>query len=263
MKAQVKNIVMLTLMSLFVCFSSMSVSAQDAKPEEPLIKLKATADVVSSYIFRGVLATPSPSPNFQPTLAGDIGNLEIGAWGSTNYTGDYKEVDLYGTYTLGPVGITLTDYFFSNQGPNYTSLATAPRYFTYEAGKTGHIFEGSLTYSGPTNFPISLLLATMFYGNDKQYDFTAGGFSTNNNYSTYIEAGYTFGGVAKAFIGATPWNGYYGAGYGQVKGFGIVNLGVSGTRNIVLTDKFSLPVKAALYFNPQAEQVHLVFGITF
>ncbi len=242
-------------------FSVMSLTAQEAN--EPKVKLKATAELVSSYIFRGVLATPSPSPNFQPTIAGVIGNLEIGAWGSTDFIGSYREVDLYATYTLGHLGITATDYFFSNQGPNYISLA-GPRYFTYKNEATGHIFEGALTYSGPESFPISVMVATMLYGNDKKFDTISGGFDVKkNNYSTYIEVGYTFGGVAKAFIGATPWNGYYGAGYGVVQGFGIVNLGVSGTRSIEITDKFSLPVRASLYLNPQSEQAHLVFGITF
>ena len=248
---------------IFICFSITSVMAQDTSK----VTYKATAELVSSYIFRGVLATPSPSPNIQPTIAVDIKKLEIGVWGSTDFGGQYKEADLYGTYTAGPLAITLTDYFFSNQYPNYKSLATPdytpPGYFEYSSNKTGHIVEGSLAYSGPAKFPISILVATMFFGNDKKYNFSTNSFETNNNYSTYVEVGYQCKDVVKVFVGATPWNGYYGAQYGKIQGFGIVNAGATITRNIKISDKFDLPVRASLITNPQAESIHLVFGITF
>ena len=72
--------------------------AQDDSGEKK-VKLKLSGDLVSSYIFRGVLATPTPSPNFQPTLAAVAGNLEVGTWGSTDFIGSYRDVDLYATYT--------------------------------------------------------------------------------------------------------------------------------------------------------------------
>jgi len=44
--------------------------------------------------------------------------------------------------------------------------------------------------------------------------------------------------------------------------FGIVNLGISSSREIAITEKFSLPVSAALITNPEAKQIHLVFGVS-
>jgi hypothetical protein len=261
MKTHIKINLIIVNMVLFTCLSVATSFAQDTSK----VTYKATAELVSSYIFRGVLATPSPSPNIQPTIAVDIKKIEIGVWGSTDFVGMYKEADLYGTYTAGPLAINITDYFFSNQPPNYMSLTnpTPPGYFEYSSNKTGHIVEGSLAYSGPAKFPISILIATMFFGNDKKYNFSTNSFETNNNYSTYVEVGYQCKDVVKVFVGATPWNGYYGAQYGKIQGFGIVNAGATITRNIKISDKFDLPVRASLITNPQAESIHLVFGITF
>ena len=250
----------ISLLMLMIC-SSAFIMAQDDSGEKK-VKLKLSGDLVSSYIFRGVLATPTPSPNFQPTLAAVAGNLEVGTWGSTDFIGSYREVDLYATYTAGPIAITATDYFFSNQGPNFLTIP-GPRYFTYGKETTGHIVEAVLTYTGPESFLLSVFVGTFLYGNDKKFTTDSAAFDVKkNNYSTYIELSYRWKGSIKTFIGATPWNGYYGAGYGVVKGFGIVNLGVSATRTIEITEKFSLPVKASFYCNPQAEQVHLVLGVT-
>ena len=71
-----------------------------------------------------------------------------------------------------------------------------------------------------------------------------------------MELGYSFP-FLDIFAGAG--NGLYLTGNGD---FGIVNLGISSSKEIVVTDNFSLPVSAALITNPEAKQIHLVFGIS-
>ena len=80
------------------CFTSLHVNAQSGEPAFPF---KVTADLVSHYVWRGSMATGSPTPNFQPTLAFTKGNFEIGVWGSTDFVGSYKEVDPYVSLTAG------------------------------------------------------------------------------------------------------------------------------------------------------------------
>ena len=70
-----KNILLVAFITL-TCFTSLFVNAQTSEPVSPF---KVTADLVSSYVWRGSLATASPTPNFQPTLAYTKGNFEIGA----------------------------------------------------------------------------------------------------------------------------------------------------------------------------------------
>jgi len=220
---------------------------------------KVSADLVSSYVWRGSLSTSSPTPNLQPTLAFTKGNFELGVWGSTDFAGSYKEIDPYVSYTAGPVKLTFTDYNWNFDKANY---------FDYTNSKTGHRLEGSVGYAGSEKLPISVTWNTMFYGFDKKAEDT-----TKQAFSTYIELGYTMG-IATVFFGFTPWTGLYN-NYGVTnfdpeagkKSFSIVNIGTSVTKTVKITDSFSLPVKATLIVNPSAtysrgDYVSLVIGIT-
>jgi hypothetical protein len=220
---------------------------------------KVSADLVSSYVWRGSLSTSAPTPNLQPTLAFTQGNFEIGVWGSTDFAGSYKELDTYLSYTAGQFKFTFTDYNWNFDKTNY---------FDYLNRATGHRLEGSIGYTGSENLPISITWNTMFYGFDKQADDT-----TKQAFSTYIELGYSRG-IATVFFGFTPWTGLYN-NYGVTafdpeagkKSFSIVNIGTSVTKTVKITDSFSLPVKATLIVNPSAtysrgDYVSLVIGIT-
>ena len=206
------------------------------------------------------MATGSPTPNFQPTLAYTSKMLEIGVWGSTDFAGTYKEVDPYVAVTTGPVKVTLTDY-------NWNLMDAS--YFNYYSNETGHRLEGSVGYTGPASFPFSVSWNTMFYGLDKKAND-----STKQAFSTYIELGYTKGDVS-IFLGFTPWESYYN-NFGVTafdstaakKTFSVVNIGASVTKALKISETYSLPIKATLVINPSAtytrkDFVHLVFGITF
>lgn len=155
---------------------------------------KISADLVSSYVWRDSLSTSSPTPNLQPTLAFTQANFEIGVWGSTDFTGSYKELDTYLSYTAGQFKFTFTDYNWNFDKSDY---------FDYTNSETSHRLEGSIGYAGSEKLPISVTWNTMFYGFDKQAEDT-----TKQAFSTYIEPGYTRG-IATVFFGFTPWEGLY------------------------------------------------------
>src|SRR5450759_5694815 len=182
------------LIVLFVTFSGITDSKLSAQTTEHFSPFKVTADLVSHYVWRGSMATGSPTPNFQPTLAFTKGRFEIGIWGSTDFIGSYKEVDPYISFTAGHLKLTVTDYNWNFDKANY---------FNYRNSETGHRFEGSIGFTGPETMPISITWNTLFYGLDKKPDD-----STRQAYSTYIELGYSKG-AASFFFGFTPWEGYY------------------------------------------------------
>ena len=91
---------------VFILFISFTWSPLNAQTNESS-PFKVTADLVSHYVWRGSIATGSPNPNFQPTLAYSKGNIEIAAWGSTDFAGSYKELDPYVTYTVGHIKLAL------------------------------------------------------------------------------------------------------------------------------------------------------------
>ena len=77
------------------------------------------ADVVSRYVWRGT--DYGNAAAVQPTIETSVGPLTVGAWGSWSISpgpadASGNECDLYASTTVGPVGLTLTDYFF----PSYT-----------------------------------------------------------------------------------------------------------------------------------------------
>ncbi len=245
-------IVMLILMATIRSFSQ----------DKTTFSLKASAELVSSYVWRG---SPSYSyhygqaflaPSFQPTLGFLFGGLELGAWGSTDFTGGYQEMDIYASYSIKGLTATFTDYYWD------ANWASKP-YFLYKNETTGHIFEGSLGYTF-SKIPLKVSVATMFYGADKKVAGENENSVPENNYSTYIELGYAF--EVKdysfdAFVGMTPADGYYGDGYGNATGFGVVNTGITGYKKIEFSEKLKTTLRTSLIFNPQQEKAYLVLGI--
>lgn len=202
-------------------------------------------DLVSSYVWRGVpqdLTHPSGTPNIQPYASYSIGKLTLGTWGSGSFTGTVKEFDLYATYALSSkFSVTLTDYNWS----------FSKGYFDYSKG-TDHLYEAAIAYTGEKAFPISASINTMIAGADKNAD-------GDNAYSTYIELGYPLAENAKIFCGASLFDSP--AVYGTT-GFGVTNIGIKVSKNIEITDKFSLPIYGIAGFNPSADNAFLVAGVT-
>lgn len=233
-------------------------SWQSFGQEEPKLKPELGCDIVSSYIWRGSAAYASLgdnnvlSPSFQPGFALNYQGFKVGTWGSVDFTGTYKELDYYLSYSLKGFTLAFTDYYWAS---NWVT----DNYFDYQSDSTSHFVEASLGYKGE-NIPLSIQVATMIYGADKKYEDPG-----KNNYSTYIELGYGFrisDYNLDLFLGMTPFDGLYGDGYGGKEGFAIVNTGVTGSKAIKITEKFSLPVKASVIANPQARKLFLVFALS-
>jgi hypothetical protein len=98
--------------------------------------------------------------------------------------------------------------------------------------------------------------------------FSAGGFSLTGNYilnkaggagsagsDIYFEAGYDFS-MFNIFIGA-------GDGWHTSDGeFGLCNIGIGTTREIKITDVFTIPVSGSVILNPEREQFYVVVGFS-
>jgi hypothetical protein len=245
-----KRKILILIFSLTFYFGcSINIQAQN----KPTSKINISTDLVSRYIWRGL--DYGKAPSIQPTFAFTKSGFEIGCWGAFSTLGTYHEADLYAKYTLKNFTLSCTDYFIHNELKSNNT-----HYFDYSSKSTNHAFEGSLQYKGSEKFPISLLAATYFYGNDRAWGYDAAKDSTlENYYSTYFELGYTLKCKEKTvdlFMGLTPQAGAYG------NTFGLINLGITGYRTIQITDKFELPVKASLIANPQAGNLYFVIGIT-
>jgi hypothetical protein len=174
--------------------------------------------------------------------------LSLTAWGSAPLvnTADTKEFDLTLAYTIGGLNIGVTDYWFDRGG-----LDPDGRYFKYDAHGTNHIFEANIGYD--FGFA-SLQWYTNFSGNDYKED-------GKRAYSSYMEVNVPFKLSAiewTATAGAVP---SASAEYGT-SGFAVTNLALKATKDIKVTDTFSVPIFAQVAANPCSQRAYLVLGFT-
>jgi hypothetical protein len=227
------------LMIVMGLFAGMTTHAQDT------VETTVSGDIVSSYIWRGL---DCGSAAVQPTLGIGYKGLSLTAWGSYGLTDpdDTKEFDLTLAYSAGGFNIGITDYWFS------AGLDPEARYFKYDAHGTNHVFEANVGYD--FGFA-SLQWFTNFAGND--------GVNKDGKraYSSYVEAAVPFKLAMvdwTATAGVVPFaTDYYGT-----TGFAVTNLSLKATKDIKVTDSFSIPVFAQVVGNPCAQKAYLVFGFT-
>lgn len=221
------------------------VSATTLAQEKEKVETTIAADVVSQYVWRGLEAG---SVSLQPTLGIGYKGLSLSAWGSVGLTdpADTKEFDLTLSYTAGGFNIGITDYWFSAGGDPEV------RYFMYEANNTNHVFEANIGY----DFGVaSIQWFTNFAGND--------GLNKDGKraYSSYVEATVPFTLATvdwSATAGAVPFaTDFYGT-----TGFAVTNLSLKATKDIKVTDSFSIPVFGQVVANPCSQKAYLVFGFT-
>ena len=209
------------------------------------IETTISGDIVSSYIWRG---QDLGSAAVQPTLGVGYKGLSLTAWGSYGLvnTADTKEFDLTLAYTTGGFNIGITDYWFS------AGLDPDARYFKYDAHGTNHVFEANIGYDFG---PLSLQWFTNFAGND--------GLNKDGKraYSSYVEVAVPFRLATvdwTATAGVVPWA---TTSYGT-NGFAVTNLALKATKEIKVTDTFSIPVFGQVVGNPCSQNAYLVFGFT-
>lgn len=207
------------------------------------VETTVAADVVSQYYWRG---QDLGSVSLQPTLGVAYKGFSVSAWGSVGLSepSDCKEFDITVGYSTGGFNIGLTDYWF-NSGDG--------RYFSYAAHETAHVYEATIGYDfGP--------LALSWYTNIAGADYCKD--DGGRAYSSYVEANAPFklGGCDwTATIGAVPFKTSF---YGDARGFAVTNVSLKATKDIKITDTFSVPVFAQVAANPSNEKAYLVFGFT-
>lgn len=216
-------------------------------PEAIAQEFSLGSDVTSRYVWRGTDFGESVS--IQPALSFSYGGLEIGSWASYSLAADgssANEHDLWISYgfeteSAGSFAVGVTDYYFPSPG--------GVGFFDFSGdGEGAHWIEPFAAYSGPEAFPISLY-ASLFAHNDPDN-------------SAYIEASYGFG-TGDVELGLTVGAVTGESSFYGTDGFSVVNIGLSASRDVPLTDRFSIPVSVSYILNPDTERTFLVFGLSF
>ena len=184
-------------------------------------------DIYSSYIWRG--AKFGNGPALQPYVEFAFGDFAVGAWGSVCASDNEGfEMDLYASYSIGDFSLTVTDYYFGGS------------FLDYSAAGGFHFIEPMVSYSlGDLSLTAAYMLAPGFKAGD-----------------TYVEAAYSFGDFDLT-VGAGD------GAYTSDGSFMLCNIGIGTSKEIKITDDFSLPVSGAVILNPSTEGFFITAGVSF
>lgn len=189
------------------------------------------ADIYTNYIWRG--SKLGTGPSFQPNVKFETGGLTLGVWGAFDANG-YTEADPYISYSF-PFGLSLglTDYYSPGLEVFETSDTAGSHALEINAG----FAKGGLSLSA--NYIVN----------------EAGGIASAGS-DMYFQAGYAFKHF-NIFVGA-------GDGWHTSDGeFNLCNLGIGTSKEIRITDSFSIPVNGQVILNPEKEQLFVVVGFSF
>lgn len=223
----IAQIVKTTGIAVFAIILMASLKPDTTQAQE----LSTSVDLYSTYVFRGVAYS---GPSIQPMVELSAGGFALGAWGSQGIDGNagspgFQEMDLYTSYSFDfGLSIGFTDYYYP--GVPYGQ-------------EDSHAFELNLGYS----------IGDLSLSGNYIFNEAPGAGSLGED--MYFELGYSAG-PADLFAGA-------GDGWHSTDGdFAIVNVGVGTSKEIKITDSFSLPLSGAVILNPNTEQFYILAGIT-
>lgn len=225
----------MTALALLATAMPFTAKAQDK------VEASVGADLVSGYIWRG---QDLGGVSLQPSVSISYKGFSLEAWGSVGFESkDDKELDLTLGYENGGFSLSVTDYWF-NSGPGY---------FHYGTRNTAHTFEAQIGYDFG---PLAVNWYTNFAGTD--------GVNKDDKraYSSYLSlaAPFNLGGLEwTAEVGATPW----ATDYYDANGFAVCDVSLGVSKDIKITDTFSLPLFAKATWNPRTEGAYFIVGLSF
>ena len=207
------------------------------------IEASLKSDFVSSYIWRGQALGHL---SLQPELSVEWKGLSLAVWGNvalSSHNEDNNEINLTLSYQSGGLSLGVIDYWSDEYDEPF---------FHFKKDGKAHAFEGFACYDFG---PLSVSWQSFFAGNDYQ---EADG---KRAFSSYFAIAAPFRLATcdwEAEAGLVPW----ASDYYSTSGFSVTNLSIRATKDLKITDSFSLPLFAQLVANPASCGLHFVAGVT-
>ncbi|MEQ9308478.1 MAG: TorF family putative porin [Balneolaceae bacterium] len=193
------------------------------------VEVSTGVDLYSTYVFRGVAFS---GPSWQPSFEVSAGSFTIGAWGSQDFANTFQEMDLYLGYSFDfGLYLGLTDYYYPGS--------------LFGDGES-HAIEINVGYE-IDNFS----LAANYIPEEA---LNAGSIGDD----MYFEAGYSVDDATSIFLGAG--NGWH---TNFTDDFGVVNIGATTGKELVISDTFTIPVSGSVIYNAYSEQFFILVGFSF
>ena len=246
------------LIFVIICWLLLSSGFSTVVQAQEKVDITVSVDYFNRYVWRGLDIANTPS--LQPTLSLGFDGFETGIWGAytlSNQQSESDEIDFWIGYTHEienaiSISAVITDYYFPNVGIDFFNFNNDDDELEDGTPDPGaHTLEAGLSLTGPESFPVTVSGYINFY-ND-----------AGNN--TYFQIDYPVKineTDLNIFMGATGGSednsGYYGTDDLQV-----INVGVQASREIMVTESFSVPLNISFIVNPNAEISYLVAGFSF
>lgn len=123
-------------------------------------KLHYNAGLETSHLWRGLEVSKGLTFNNEFAISDNNNHFRLGAWGGMQVDGDYKEADIYASYTIGGFSVALWDIYNFSDGIYANDKQY--RYFNYDARTTGHFLDAAISYNfAQHGLPLSLSWATV------------------------------------------------------------------------------------------------------
>ena len=246
------------LIFVLICWLLLGSGFSTVVQAQEKVDMTVGVDYFNRYVWRGLDIANTPS--LQPTLSLGFDGFETGVWGAytlSNQQSESDEIDFWIGYTHEientiSISAVIIDYYFPNVGIDFFNFNNYDDELDDGTPDPGaHTLEAGLSLTGPESFPVTLSGYINFY-ND-----------AGNN--TYFQIDYPVKineTDLNIFMGATGGSkdnsGYYGTDDLQV-----INVGAQASREIVVTESFSVPLSISFIVNPNAEISYLVAGFSF
>ena len=236
------NLFLFTIMKKWFLVAAISAFFIASAAAQEQAELNMGVDFVNQYVWRGQYCG---AVSIQPALGLEYKGLSLEAWGSVGLSEstDAKEFDLTLSYATGGLSVGVTDYWFNTP---------SERYFLYDAHRTSHVFEA---FAGYDFGCLSLAWYTNFAGNDGENN------SGKRAYSSFLQATAPFKLVDcdwEATVGIVP----FATSFYNTDGLAVTELTLKATKEIAVTEKFKIPLFAAISANPSDQKAYFVFGFT-
>jgi hypothetical protein len=225
----------IALLSIFITTTPLLAQTDSV----PVISTTATVDFMSRYIWRG--EEYGKAASVQPGLSATWKGLTLGAWGAYTFTGPgIQESDFYLSKDFGPLTLAVWDYWSFCD-------TSATDFLNYSENSTSHLLEFQALISGGEHLPFNILGSYFFYGAD-----------TSKSSYFELQYQYSFGSSDLLLFAGFQAKGDY---YASKANF--VNIGCTISKELAVSDRWSLPVNVSLIVNPDRKNVYLVAGLTF
>ncbi len=225
--------------SLLFFLNSSLLPAQNIQVEENSVTAEVGIDLLNNYIWRGQDYLHKGS--IQPYISASWKNFTLGMWSAFRIKGDgTDEVDLYLSKSVGPVTLTIYDYWsYSKNSPS--------KYFDFNSKSTSHILEAQVLLSGGEKIPFNLLGSYLFYGDDPSR-------------SVYLELQFVQP-IKEAELNLSVGYQVKGDYYANKASF--VNTSIGFTQPIRIFNKIATNLISNLTYNPSADKVYFTIGFGF